>query len=271
MSYTEVTNTQDVDKTLESLINENHENEIITAVDSFTDLKHYIEEELCGLNENISNLNTASVEIKRNMIDKEHYQFFINKLDTSFIQYSENQKENTSKLVEAISSVPDGSYSLAITSGVIGAIVAAIAALSVNYFYQKYINNENKKSHFADISISILDSFEKTAILYWIEDKIADEKAHNYNSKEMERLELKIKSEFTVLRASLGEFLSSLSEKEFQQKTKVTEIIEKVYDLATGSSFETVDKKCDKSIAAKISTQTARLKSILLKFSQHTK
>ena len=62
----------------------------------------------------------------------------------------------------------------------IGAIVAAIAALSVNYVYQKYINNENKKSHFADISISILDSFEKTAILYWIEDKIADEIKSQY-------------------------------------------------------------------------------------------
>ena len=191
------------------------------------------------------------------------------RLNKTLSHQVEQQKEYTSTLSNAISSIPDGSYPLALTSGVIGALVASLAAFLITFFYQKYLNSLNKKSHFADISISILDSFQNTASSYWVKDKITDKRRNNNNEEEMKVLEIRIKTEFTVLKASLHEFKETLTDKkEDVHKQKIKSFINDIYDLATGGDFESENKKSEITIAAKICKQSANMKSILLKYSQ---
>jgi methyl-accepting chemotaxis protein len=98
---------------------------------------------------------------------------------------SETISESTTKLVEAISTIPDGSYGLAITSGIIGAIVAAVAVFFANFFYLSHVNSKNKKAHFANVALSLLGDFEKSATIYWISAKIKDKRNKSYNEIDM--------------------------------------------------------------------------------------
>lgn len=169
-----------------------------------------------------------------------------------------------SGLSEKISTIPDGSYSLAIISGIIGAVVAAFAAGMLNFFYWRHVNKENKKSHFSICALEHLQEFEESALKYWIQDKKPS------NVTEMYLLEVKILSQFQVLKSSLSDLISQLPESEKSEKDIINTFIGDVYDVATGGDFESSDKKCEKKTTLNISRICSSLKSTLLKFSQQT-
>ena len=233
------------------------------------DYKNFDKDENQKSNVQLVELNKTLFQINRSIDTKsDDCQVISARLNKTLVHQVEQQKEYTSTLSNAISTIPNGSYPLALTSGVIGALVASFAAFLITFLYQKYLNNLNKKSHFADISISILDSFQNTASNYWVKDKVTDKRRSNNNDEEMKVLEIRIKTEFTVLKASLNEFKETLTDKDDAHKQKIKNFINDIYDLATGGDFESENKKSEITTAAKICKQSANMKSILLKYSQ---
>lgn len=218
----------------------------------------------------LTSSNQKLIELYSTLLTKVEYQKSTQHLTEVISNHSEAVSTSTIKLVNAINVIPDGSYSLAITSGVIGAIVASFAAFFANFFYQNHVNKNNKIAHFADVAIALLNDFEKTATEYWISDKKKDKRNKNINEVEMKLLEIKIKSEFKVLKDCLEEFQVSIPSSKQPHKDHVIGFIDAVYDIATGGDFESDNKKSEKAVAVSISKKCSSLKSMLLKYSQHT-
>jgi hypothetical protein len=86
----------------------------------------------------------------------------------------------------------------------------------------------------------------------------------------MKLLEVKIKSEFKVLRDSLDAFCFYLQPSQKNHIDAITRFVDEVFDIATGGDFESENKKSEAKITFYISQQCSSLKSILLKYSQHT-
>lgn len=231
--------------------------------------------ELCSKEseKQISALNSSNeklVELYSQLLSRAEFNGAIDNMTKAMDNHDQVVTDNTVRLVEAINVIPNGSYGLAITSGIIGAIIASLAAFLANFFYQKHVNKKNKAAHFADIALALLKDFEKTATEYWISEKKRGRRNKNTNETEMKLLEVKIKSEFSVLKACLYEFGNLIEPVSKSHKEQVDKFIDVVYDASMGGDFESENKKSEKSVAVKISKQCATLKSILLKYSQYT-
>jgi hypothetical protein len=220
--------------------------------------------------ESLSISNEKLLEFYSRLPTKEEYSISVQNISDVFNNQTETMTDSTTKLVNVIGTIPDGSYGLAITSGIIGAIVAAVAVFSANYFYLRHVNTNNKKAHFANVVLSLLGDFEQSSTKYWISEKVNDKRNKGQNKIEMQMLEVKIKSEFTVLRESLEAFCELLLPSQKKHMDDITKFVDEVYDIATGGDFESENKKSEKRITFYISQQCSSLKSILLKYSQHT-
>lgn len=218
----------------------------------------------------LASSNEKLIDLYSQLLTKAEFNGVIESISGVANQHQQVVSANTSKLVEAINVIPTGSYSLAITSGVVGAIIASVAAFLANFFYQKYVNQKNKSAHFADVALVLLKDFENTAIEYWVSAKIRGTRNKNNNETDMKLLEVKIKSEFLVLKACLSEFSQLVLPVSKSHKEQVDKFIDDVYDECMGGDFESDNKKSEKSVAIKVSKLCARLKSILLKYSQYS-
>ena len=166
------------------------------------------------------------------------------------------------KLYQAVSSIPDGSYSLAFTSGALSALVAALVAFLLNYLYWKKISNHNRLSHFAAMSIEHLNDFESYAISYWISS------SNNSKNEKMVELEIRIRTQYLILKSSLNELLKKIPPKYSNDKQSISDFINQIFDDATGGAFESSSKKRDKKLALKISRKCLEIKSILIRYNQ---
>lgn len=220
--------------------------------------------------ESISITNEKLLDIYSKLPTKTEYNNSIQSINEVLNYQTSIMEDSTAKLVDTIGTIPHGAYGLAITSGIIGAIVAAVAVFYANFFYFRHVNTNNKKAHFANVILSLLDDFEKSSTKYWISEKIIDKRKKDNNEIEMQMLEVKIKSEFKVLRESLESFCDLLLPSEKNHVDDITKFSDDVFDICTGGDFETENKKSEKKITFYISQQCSSLKSILLKYSQHT-
>ncbi|HGE6013847.1 TPA: hypothetical protein ACGGR7_002111 [Vibrio cholerae] len=166
------------------------------------------------------------------------------------------------KINTTISSVPDGSYALAFTSGILGAISAATAAFSLNYFYWKKLNEYNRLSHFAGVSIKHLNDFENYALSYWTSN------ANNTTSESMIKLEIKIRTQYSILKSSLEELCKKIPKKHKADAEMIITTIEDIFDDATGGNFESASKVRDRKLALKIARKCLNIKTILIKYTQ---
>ncbi|GAA3923796.1 hypothetical protein [Litoribacillus peritrichatus] len=185
----------------------------------------------------------------------------VNLLKTTF----ENQSNS---LINVATTIPDGSYGLEITSGISGALVAALAVFIFNLIYFKNVNKVNKEAHYSNIALKLLEFFESSATSYWISERIKDKRKKDTNNKEMKLLEIKIKSDFLVLRTSLEKFCNLISIKNSSDSKQILALIDELYDLSTGGEFESDSKVSNPKITSEISKLVSRLKSILIKYSQ---
>ncbi|WP_445401801.1 hypothetical protein [Zobellella sp. An-6] len=166
--------------------------------------------------------------------------------------------EHIEKAVDAISTIPDGSYSLAVISG----ITAAMSAFLFNHFNWKYIKKVNRLAHFSNICIKMLTNFEEASLSYWLTDK------NNSNQKEMEKLEIHINSTFKMLSGNIDEFCSSLNKKHKSDEKKIKNIRSEIFDIATGGDFQSATRDNSKPVAIKITSLCCQAKSTLYKHSQ---
>lgn len=217
----------------------------------------------------LSNINENLIHLKNSLPTIEEYKNIIQPVTEELAKNNELIQESTIKLTAAISTIPEGSYGLAIVSGIVGAIVAAIAVICGNFYYFGKLNKKNKKAHNANIALKLLEYFESTSTEYWISECKKDRRNVNINDKEMKLLEVKIKSEFTVLRHCLADFSELLESSESIHKDFIGTFIDDVYDLAMGGEFESNNKKTDKKTTLEISQKCSSLKAILIKYSQH--
>ncbi|MBO2902315.1 hypothetical protein J5H42_16315 [Aeromonas dhakensis] len=164
------------------------------------------------------------------------------------------------RINSTISSIPDGSYPLTIVSAVLGALVAAIAAFSFNVMYWRKLNNDNIKSHYANICLKHLATFEKAALQYWINNKT------NENSQEMQLLEVKIRSTFIVLKSSLDNLSKVVIDP--TDKENISLFTTTIFDVATGGNFESSFKKTERNTCLKISKECSKITTTILKHSQ---
>lgn len=182
-----------------------------------------------------------------------------------FSPFTAQVTNKTESLVNAISTVPDGSYPLAIISGFFSALVAAGVAFLINHLYVNYLNKVNEKAYYSDVSLSLLDEFETIAIRYWIAEK------SDSNREDMSYFEVKMVSILKVLRTSLKKTNESLSDDEKHCREVISGFSPEVYDLATGEDFQSEDKASNSYIAKKIAAKCSSLKSTLLKHSKEIK
>lgn len=188
------------------------------------------------------------------------------KLGPDFLSHFDKQTvENTKSLVGAISSLPEGSYILALGSAFFSAMVAAGVAFYINHLYVKYLNKVNEKAYYAVVSLSLLDEFESIAVRYWVTNK------SDLNKEDMSVYEVKMVSILKVLRASLENVDTALSDVNESCKEVIQNFSLDVFDLATGDTFQGEDKESNFYIAKKIAAKCSSLKSVLLKHSKEVK
>ncbi|GLR32798.1 hypothetical protein [Shewanella decolorationis] len=157
--------------------------------------------------ENISNpmIDKHQVYVENNIYkcNLESLTTLIRNNESLISEHNNNLSNTNSILLEidnTLSSIPNGSYPLTITSGILSAIVAAGVAFFLNYLFWRKIRNHNRISHFAQLSIELLDLFEFNSTNYWLLN------CNKNNQLKVKNLETQIKSNFTVLRVSLTEF-----------------------------------------------------------------
>ncbi|MEH8110183.1 hypothetical protein ACEUC8_12445 [Aeromonas veronii] len=166
------------------------------------------------------------------------------------------------RINSTVSSIPDGSYPLTILSAVLGALVAAIAAFLFNIAYWRKLNKENFKSHYANICLEHLTTFEKAALQYWISNKT------NENAQEMQLLEVKIRSTFIVLKSSLDNLSNVVVDP--ADKASISTFTTTIFDVATGGNFESSVKKTERNTCLKISKECSKIMTVILRHSQKT-
>lgn len=136
-----------------------------------------------------------------------------------------------------LSSIPDGSYPVAIT----GALCSVIAAFIFNAIYWKVIDLKKKLSSEVSKFEVVLDRFEKTATEYWMYPY------SKRNSKGILIKEMRMKAELRLLRDSH----KKIAKRILRSKNKscfekiMTKHLSKLYDSATGGDFETTKRKED--------------------------
>ena len=193
----------------------------------------------------------------------------IDDLNDSINSMKQTYVEENSNLIDAINSIPEGSYPLEITAGVIGALVAAFAVFVFNSIYFKKINAINKKAHYANTTLKLIEYFEETSTNYWISERVKDQRRKNVNNKEMKLLEIKIKSEFLVMRISLERFCELLPSNDSSDSKKISSSVDELYELATGGEFESEDKKSSVKVTKEIAKKCAFLKALMIQHSHH--
>lgn len=223
---------------------------------------------ILGEMEKVSKLNGGLLENISQLSKLENISQSIDNLSNTVNSLKETYVINSNDLIKAATTLPDGSYGLEITSGVIGALVAAVAVFIFNLIYFKNINSVNKKAHYSNIALKLLEYFESSATKYWISERIKDKRKKDENDKEMKLLEIKIKSDFSVLRTSLDSFCGLFSNKETIDQKRIIALVDELYDLSTGGNFESDSKVSEPKITNEISNLVSKLKSILIKYSQ---
>lgn len=252
-------------KELSLRLNEVHKNTINHIAERFN-----ISSQISNLNTSIDHYNLALQDSK---ISTDNV---ISSLNSSSNLLTETITKNTdltnhtlnsglSNISDAISTLPNGAYALAFTSGALSALVAALAAFLLNYLYWKKINNHNRLSHFAAMSIEHLSEFENYAISYWISRK------NNANSQKMVELEIRIRTQYSILKASLSELVKKIPQKYMADHDSINSFINGIYDDATGGAFESSSKSRDKKLALKISRKCLEIKTILIRYNQKIK
>lgn len=166
--------------------------------------------------------------------------------------------EQIENVINAMSSIPSGSYYLAIISG----ISAALAAFLFNYFNWRYLKKINRIAHFSNICISILNSFEDASLNYWLNEK------NSSNKLDMEKLEIHISSTFRTLRRTTDVFCESLNLNDKSDSIKIKNIIKELFDASTGGEFEAISRHSSKSVATSTTILCCGAKSILYKHTQ---
>lgn len=163
-------------------------------------------------------------------------------------------------LYPILESIPEGSYPLAIVSGITGAFVASLTAALFNFLYLKNVNNRNKKRHFCASALASLDEFEDLSIKYWVTEK------GSFNEQDMRLMEVRIKGVFFIMKSSLKEFSEMLSSKEKSEKKAIYDFVYDIYDISTGDGFESSQRPFDKSRAVLISKKCSLMKSKLMRY-----
>lgn len=161
-----------------------------------------------------------------------------------------------------LSSIPSGSYGLAFFSGVIGALVAAVAAFSLNYLFWRKNKLHNRISHFAALSIVHLEELEDSAVSYWIEDNT------DLNSHCMQKYEIRIRTRFDMLKSSVGELFERIDVKYANDFTDVTNSLGIIYDEVMGYDFESRLKKRNRKVALITARECGVIRRVLHRYSQ---
>lgn len=222
-------------------------------------------EQVDNINKSIIDKNQVYMENNIYKCDLESLSPLINK-NASLISEHNNNLSNTNSILleinDTLSSIPNGSYPLTITSGILSAIVAAGVAFFLNYLFWRKIRTHNRISHFAQLSIELLDLFEMNSTNYWSIN------GNKKNQLRIKNLETQIKSNFTVLRVSLTEFEKRVPSKFRDDKDLVIQFINEIYDKATGDSFESANRKSEPRRSQNISSSCSKMKALLIRYSQ---
>ncbi|HGZ6765027.1 hypothetical protein [Vibrio parahaemolyticus] len=226
--------------------------ELLELNNAISQLSAKISQGLSGTEEIVNDLSSSTLEASEIISES---------ISTSSQLASSVVDKNLSGLAEVVSSIPEGSYPLAFTSGALGALVAAAAAFTLNYFYWKKVNQHNRLSHFASVSIDHLHDFENSSVCYWISNE------NNSSNEEMIKLEIRIRTQFSILKSSLDELCKKIPESYHEDSLEIKRIIEEMYDDATGGNFESASKVRDRKLALMISRNCLKIKSILIKYS----
>lgn len=229
--------------------------------------KNSNEEMLKQLYSKIESVEKTTLEVEavaeRLVVETENIKNFVN-IDSSILEHgrtlSSGLDDNFSGLVSVVGTVPDGSYWLAMVSGVVGAIVAACATTAFNHIYSKYMNKKNKINYLSKITIEHLTKFEDSVERYWTEAK------NDRNISAMERLETKINTQFHSVRHTSNTLVDSLDGKT-KDKDEIVNLIEAIYDYATGETFEQRNRDVNKKVAIRTLRKCSDLKTILYRYS----
>ncbi|MCW8108383.1 hypothetical protein OPS25_07745 [Alteromonas ponticola] len=248
------------------------------VVKSLPALKHNIQNHR-SLNEQIvDEPKTMSTSNKESQVVAESYSAderliqSLNEIRDAAIELRKAYISSNPNLINGVSTIPDGSYGLEITAGIIGAIIAAVAVFTSNNIYFSRVNRHNKKPHYASIALKLLENFEGLVTEYWMTERILDKRRKDENSNDMKLQEIRIKSEFVVLRKSVDTFCELLSKNnEKRDKDNLLVNIGTLYDVALGGEFESDNKKVDVNTTQKLSRLIANLKFLLIKYSQQVK
>ncbi|TQF72569.1 hypothetical protein [Pseudoalteromonas luteoviolacea] len=141
----------------------------------------------------------------------------------------------------AISTLPEGAYSLELLSSTFEAIAAALAAFVINFFYWKRVDKKRIEAKRFRKILNVSEKLKKTASNYWACDYTAHVK-QRCAIQEIDILDLHKK--LVKLHRSY--------ELEQKQDAVLQDFILEIYDVVTGGDFKSKARKSDMKRVKKI-------------------
>ena len=146
-----------------------------------------------------------------------------------------------SDIQSAISTLPDGAYTLELVSSTFEAFAAAFAAFLINYLYWKKVDKKKNANRRLRKIIDTSEKLKKVASIYWASD---------YSSSSGQRSAIQ-EIDIVDLHKKLVKFERNYK-LEHNQKEILDGFTREIYDVVTGGEFKSKDRKSDVKRVKKI-------------------